>query len=1028
MRLHSSLVAVSVLAVFSGLALTPRVSSAQVAGTTSKPIPDVLLLVDTSGSMERFPDGTSPDDFPSGNPNACSPGVASSPNKWGMLVQALTGNMQPYYSCESLSRSSTASPPLFAREYQINHHAPYDVDYALNYHRPVTGDSASQCVMAPYRLPGSSIGGVGPSDNANAAVSAMDFPDDALTSVSLPYLNALLAGNAGLPPSIATNNQCIFAQGNDGQLDSAKDFVRFALMTFDNDVNPSLGVTGGFASTNVVDTTSTPSAPFLGGWSYVRHSGNEYFGSASTDSATGAAVGRPMTTPACLFSPQEVGARNEGAPPWEGRLVRFPSPSASLFDLERQNEQLQKVLVASRPYGATPIDGMFDDARDYYLNYENGPSGTNPNEKDPITCRPRFIVLLTDGAPNLDLRPSCSAGAAGAGDRCPYPKTAAETALALAQGTGPNKVLTYVIGFAVSGEGTSGDGFPTTLAATSKNCKGWYSDAAGGANNPTTMQSTCNAFHPAAGTTAAACCKLNDIALAGSSDGTGNQVGAFFAESQADVVLSFGRILSNITQNASTRTVPAFTPTAQYSDDSFGTTTTTNVSGQFVASFIPSTQRPWSGDVDRTRFQCNAMTHLPAPVAQSTLAGDSESFNLAAQTVVDARTFITVRANQVGAAIDSAATIRPYANSGSSTTGGDALDSPDPGNHATYGGTEIGLKGSILGSTIPAWPAALNIDKYTCKRSRAVLEGTSTTAAGTQIVPALDDATNGPLNCTDVVWGFATAYPRTLKYGGTPATAGAYEFNVRCNGSNATGGKCSISGDTCTIGSSSNGCATGQVCVPECSALGAIYHSNPLVVGPPNDFLREEGFRQYAAARRNRQPITYVASIDGLLHAFKAMEPGGPSANHELWAFAPPAVLPRLASNYPQGNQIILDGSPVVAEAVWDRALAQTTGTDAAKQWHTTLVAGLGAGGGGYYALNVTDADCGNGTSKPCFDNYSPATTLAQASNSGIIDTSDEGGAPLPLAADRRRQGLGFGPGEGSSGAPRSRTEAPRST
>ncbi len=1001
MRLHSSLVAVSALAVFSGLALTPRISSAQIAGTTSKPIPDVLLLVDTSGSMERFPDGTSPDDYAASSPNACNPGTSSSPNKWGMLVQALTGNMQPYYSCESLSRSSTAAPPLFTREYQINNHAPYDADYALNYHRPVTGDSSSQCVMAPYRLPGSTLGGVGPANNASGG-SATDFPDDALASVKLSYLNGLLTGNAGLPSTITSDNQCIFAQGNDGQLDAAKDFVRFALMTFDNDVNPAIGVTGSFSGTNTVDTTTTPQAPFLGAWSYVRHSGNEFYGTPSSDLTTGAALGRPMTNPACSFSSQEVGARNEGAPPWEGRLVKFPSPSASLFDLERQNDQLQKVLIASRPYGATPIDGMFDDARDYYLNYENGPSGTNPNEKDLYACRPRFIVLLTDGAPNLDLRPSCSNGVAGAGDRCPYPKTASEIALALAQGTGPNKVLTYVIGFAVSGEGSSGNGFPTGTATANQNCKGWYADPAGGASNPTTMQNTCLSVKPAAGTTAAACCKLNEIALAGSSDGTGNQVGAFFAESQADVVLSFGRILSNITQSASTRTVPAFTPTAQFSDDSFGTATTQNVSGQFVASFIPSTQRPWSGDIDRTRFQCSAATpSLPVPVAQNTTAGDSESFNLAAQTVADKRTIISVRAKAVGVAIDSATTIRPYANASSSTTGGDLLNSPD--GSLTYTGTELGIKGGVLGSSLASWPAALNVDKYTCKRSRAVLEGTSTTTAGTQIVPALDDVTNGPLNCTDVVWGFATAYPHSLKYSGTPASAGAYEFNVRCDGSNATGGQCSISGTSCTIGgpipipgnpdAASNGCATGQVCVPQCSALGAIYHSNPVVVGPPNDFLREEGFRQYAAARRARLPITYVASIDGLLHAFKSMVPGGPEINHELWAFAPPAVLPRLASNYPQGNQTILDGTPVVAEAIWDRALAQTSGTDASKQWHTTLVAGLGGGGGGYYALNVTDADCGNGSNKACFDSYAaPSGTLAEVSNSGVIDSTTKVG------------------------------------
>src|SRR5215510_15047140 len=64
------------------------------------PLPNVLLLVDTSGSMEKMIDGTDPEAnsplyTPSGActlvPGTVSGGTASTPNRWGTFVQAMTG-------------------------------------------------------------------------------------------------------------------------------------------------------------------------------------------------------------------------------------------------------------------------------------------------------------------------------------------------------------------------------------------------------------------------------------------------------------------------------------------------------------------------------------------------------------------------------------------------------------------------------------------------------------------------------------------------------------------------------------------------------------------------------------------------------------------------------------------------------------------------------------------------------------------------------------------------------------------------
>src|SRR5262245_20167506 len=89
------------------------------AGVTQKPLPNVMLLVDTSGSMERMNDNTLP---------VCVPGTASNPNRWGTLVQSLTGNLQPYFSCGTMDRAPNGA---LANEYRIGGVAPYDVGYAL---------------------------------------------------------------------------------------------------------------------------------------------------------------------------------------------------------------------------------------------------------------------------------------------------------------------------------------------------------------------------------------------------------------------------------------------------------------------------------------------------------------------------------------------------------------------------------------------------------------------------------------------------------------------------------------------------------------------------------------------------------------------------------------------------------------------------------------------------------------------------------------------------------------------------------
>ena len=317
-------------------------------------------------------------------------------------------------------------------------------------------------------------------------------------------------------------------------------------MTFDNDPNPGTGVTVAMPPGGAVDTTN----PFLGQWSYVKSATNSFVSSTGTALAFRLPAG--CTTGATPF---EVGARHVAAPPWEGRMVPFAPPNADTFDLEVTNDAIQKVLLGTRPYGATPIEGMLEDARDYYLFNPEGPNGTTAR-----SVRRRRMPRPVHHSPHRRRsQPRPPAELRGRGGQCPFNK-AASIVTDFRNGAPGKRVTTYVIGFSVNGSGDVAfvnDGFPT-VPVPIKSCKQWYTSLG---STPTAMQAACTppaVTTPPKGSTAAACCELNEIAYFGTNPH--GQVGPFFAETQADLVLSFGRVLGGVSKSATTRTLPGYAP------------------------------------------------------------------------------------------------------------------------------------------------------------------------------------------------------------------------------------------------------------------------------------------------------------------------------------------------------------------------------------------------------------------------------------------------------------------------------------
>ena len=87
--------------------------------------------------------------------------------------------------------------------------------------------------------------------------------------------------------------------------------------------------------------------------------------------------------------------------------------------------------------------------------------------------------------------------------------------------------------------------------------------------------------------------------------------------------------------------------------------------------------------------------------------------------------------------------------------------------------------------------------------------------------------------------------------------------------------------------------------------------------------------------------MVYVGANDGMLHAFNA------ATGVEQWAYIPAMLIPSLYkladTTYATNHRFYVDGQVTVGDAYNGSA------------WKTILIGGLGGGGKGIYALDVTD-------------------------------------------------------------------------
>ncbi len=128
------------------------------------------------------------------------------------------------------------------------------------------------------------------------------------------------------------------------------------------------------------------------------------------------------------------------------------------------------------------------------------------------------------------------------------------------------------------------------------------------------------------------------------------------------------------------------------------------------------------------------------------------------------------------------------------------------------------------------------------------------------------------------------------------------------------------------------------------SRQGDIVNSEIWYTGGPISNFGLSGYTSFAKANVNRTPMLYVGGNDGMLHGFSALDGTEKIAYVPRGAFANLKYLTHPDFNY--DHKYYVDGSPMTGDIK-----VGSSATD----WRTVLVGTMGAGGKGYFVLDVTD-------------------------------------------------------------------------
>lgn len=148
------------------------------------------------------------------------------------------------------------------------------------------------------------------------------------------------------------------------------------------------------------------------------------------------------------------------------------------------------------------------------------------------------------------------------------------------------------------------------------------------------------------------------------------------------------------------------------------------------------------------------------------------------------------------------------------------------------------------------------------------------------------------------------------------------------------------------------------------SLLGDIVGSKLLAVSRPSSPYADEtnpGYNAFRTTYASRKTVVYVGANDGMLHAFDGSITDDSTGGQELFAFIPSFVYGTDSTGPTSGlaslgtpafeHRYLVNGPVMNFDVDFNRAGTPTAETS---DWRTILIGGLGKGGRGYYAIDVT--------------------------------------------------------------------------
>ena len=146
--------------------------------------------------------------------------------------------------------------------------------------------------------------------------------------------------------------------------------------------------------------------------------------------------------------------------------------------------------------------------------------------------------------------------------------------------------------------------------------------------------------------------------------------------------------------------------------------------------------------------------------------------------------------------------------------------------------------------------------------------------------------------------------------------------------------------------------ATTLIAAVRAQPLGAVIGSTPALMDAPSldpppdvDYGFPDSVGSFAGLHKDRRPLIFVGTNDGMIHAIDAR------TGYEVWAFIPYNLLPKLRT--------LLDGQPVEQFDYFVDSSPKIAEVKIGGTWKSLLIMGEGAGGTFYQAFDVTEAGMG---------------------------------------------------------------------